>query len=93
MPRRAAITPNRSFHTTLPEDLAARLELALYSPVEGCVPRGAYQDWLCARIREWFDDKTLDLSPFIGELPGVHVVKGSPATLKVLLQTLNKESI
>jgi hypothetical protein len=55
MPRKAAIVPNRHLHTTLPEHLAARLELFLWSEVEGKVPQGAYQAFISARIVEFFD--------------------------------------
>lgn len=41
--------------TCIPEDLRAKLDLYLYSHLEGRVPKGAYQKFLCERIREFFD--------------------------------------
>jgi hypothetical protein len=45
--------------TTLPEDIRARLDLYLYSEVEGRVPLGAYQKFIIERIREFFDRRHL----------------------------------
>lgn len=44
--------------TTIPEDLRLKLDLYLFSDVEGRIPKGAYQDFICARIREFFSLKT-----------------------------------
>ena len=60
MPRPAAITPNKSLHTTLNADLAAKLDLLLYSEVEQRVPKGAYQEFLQARIQEYFSTRRID---------------------------------
>ena len=44
-------------HTTLPEDLWLKLTTYLYSESEGRVPVGAYQQFICDRIREYFTRK------------------------------------
>lgn len=44
-------------HTNLPEDVRAKLDLLLYSQVEGRVPKGAYSVFLAERIREFLDRK------------------------------------
>lgn len=44
-------------HTTLPEDLHAKLTLYLFSPSEGKVPKGAYQKFLKDRIIEFFSQR------------------------------------
>jgi hypothetical protein len=49
-------------HTTLPEDLMARLDLLLWSDFEGRVPKGAYQKFFEARMREFFSWGRCDLS-------------------------------
>lgn len=41
-------------HTSLPEDVHARLMLHLYSPSEGKVPKSAIQRFLVERITEFF---------------------------------------
>lgn len=43
--------------TYLPEDLRAKLELHLFSTVEGRVPHGAYSQFLAERVREFFAPK------------------------------------
>jgi hypothetical protein len=41
----------------LPEDLVARLELELYSEVEGRIPFGAQQEFFTTLLREHFAKK------------------------------------
>lgn len=43
--------------TYLPEDLRAKLDIHLYSEVEGRVPHGAYSAFLADRVREFFASK------------------------------------
>lgn len=43
--------------TVLPEDLRAKLDIHLYSAVEGRVPHGAYSKFLSERVREFFDQQ------------------------------------
>ena len=45
-------------HIGLPEDLAAQVELHLYSEVEGKVPHGAKQEFFAQLVREFFRPKT-----------------------------------
>lgn len=42
-------------HTTIPEDLRARMDLHLYSDVEKRVPMGAYQQFICGLVKDFFD--------------------------------------
>jgi hypothetical protein len=39
----------------IPEDLAAKMELELYSEVEGKIPFGAQQEFLTKLLRAYFD--------------------------------------
>ena len=90
MPRPAAITPNKSLHTTLNADLAAKLDLLLYSEVEQRVPKGAYQEFLQARIQEYFSTRRIDLATLIPGRPGGHSISGTPAALAVLCDFILK---
>ena len=47
------------FHASLPEDLKARLDLHLYSEIEGCIPRGALSNLMAQLVREFFEPKPL----------------------------------
>lgn len=40
----------------LPEDLVARLELHLYSDLEGRIPQGAQQEFFTKLLREFFEE-------------------------------------
>lgn len=90
MPRRPAITPNVRLSTTLPAEVRARLDIFLFSEVEGRVPKGAYQDFFVARAVEFFSDKPLDLAPFLGSAPGEFVVRGNLAAITALLEHLKE---
>jgi len=54
MSRRPNVIPSVKLTTHIPLDVMNRLNAHLYSPVEGCVPRGAYQKFLVERINEFF---------------------------------------
>ncbi len=89
MPRKAAITPNRHLHTVLPPDLLARLDLYLWSEVEGRVPKGAYQEFFCTAIRDFFGKRTIDLAPLIPEAPlGQFFISGTPESLAMITNHL-----
>jgi hypothetical protein len=60
--------------TTFPEDIRVKLDLHLFSLVEGRVPKGAYQAFLLERIRAFFSHKQL-------QLPTGEWVEGSPEAI------------
>jgi len=43
--------------THIPEDVMAKMELHLFSELEGRVPKGAYGRFLSDRIREYFSPR------------------------------------
>lgn len=45
----------------LPADIRGRLDLHLFSAVEGRVPKGAYQEFFIDRINEYFDKMTQEI--------------------------------
>jgi hypothetical protein len=42
----------------IPEDLAAKMELELYSEVEGKIPFGAQQEFFTGLLREYFNKQS-----------------------------------
>lgn len=88
MPKPAAIEPNKHLNTTLPPDLRTKMDLLLWSPSEGRVPRAAYQKFLTERLNEYFANKSLDLAPYLGSLPGELTVQGNEHTLTRLANHL-----
>lgn len=54
MPNNYRIDRPTSLHISLPVSLRARLDLHLYSGLEGRIPKGAYQTFISERIREYF---------------------------------------
>lgn len=86
--RKPNVEPTSSINLHLPESLRTRLDLILFSELEGRVPKGSYLRFFSARLVEFFEYRTLDLAPFLNALPGVHVVSGKPETLAALRATL-----
>lgn len=82
--RKPAVEPSVATNLHLPESARTRLDLLLHSPLEGRVPKGAYQRFFLERLHEFFGTRQFDLSPYVGSLPGERVVRGSPETLAVL---------
>ncbi len=64
MPRKANVDPPMQLCLKLPASTRTRLDLFLYSELEQRVPQGAYQNFFLERIREFFESRRLDLTPF-----------------------------
>lgn len=87
------IIPTVQLCVWLPADLRAKLDLHLFSEAEGRVPKGAHQRLICQLLRDFFENRTIDLAPYTGELPEVHRITGSPfavAKLTALLENHQK---
>lgn len=50
-----------SLHVFLPEDIRAKLDIHLYSAVEGRVPQGAYGRFIAGLVREFFEPKSVNV--------------------------------
>jgi len=89
MPRKPSITPNKHLHTTIPADLATRLDLFLWSDVEQRVPQGAYQSFICDAIRDFFNKRTVDVAPYIPAATiGQYLITATPETLRAVIEVL-----
>lgn len=88
MTRRSNVIPSHRLSLWVPEDLKARLDLALFSDLEGKVPFGAYTTFYSELLRARLDTIELDLSPFTGTQPGALVVRGSPGAIDKLKELL-----
>lgn len=55
MPRPKKVIRSVQKSTMLPEDVLAKVELRLYSPLEGRVPQGAWQGLVVGLLREWLE--------------------------------------
>lgn len=89
MPRKPSITPNKHLHTTIPADLAARLDLFLWSEAENRVPQGAYQSFICDSIRDFFNKRTIDVAPYMPSATiGQYLITGTPETLRAVVAVL-----
>ena len=69
MPRRPNVIPTEHLHIKLDASARAQVDLHLYSPLEGRVPRGAHKAFFERLINEHFTWATLDLSAY-GFSPG-----------------------
>ena len=75
----------------LPETMRARLDLILFSEVEGRVPKGAYQKFFMERLSEYFTTRTADLSATVGAPAGTHFVRAKPETILALVAILRSQ--
>lgn len=92
MARRPSPIPSIKLTTMIPQDIHTRMSLHLFSDLEGRIPPGAWQSFICSRIREYFEDQRLDLGALVGALPGEFSVHGSPAAIELLRKTLKGAS-
>lgn len=63
MPRPPKTIPTAYFNIGLPEDLANRLRLHLYSEVEGRIPHGALQAFFATLVQEYFHAQAISNPP------------------------------
>lgn len=61
MPRAKLIHRPRKLTIHLPEDVASRLDLFLFSPVIGRIPDGSYQKFFTDRIVDFFDMEVVEM--------------------------------
>jgi hypothetical protein len=61
MPRQKLIHRPRKLTIHLPEDVASRLDLFLFSPVIGRIPDGSYQKFFTGRIVDFFDMEVVEM--------------------------------
>lgn len=62
MPRRKNLIRPAELHATIPSTEKAKLDLALFSPLEGKIPFGAYQAFVVEAIRMKYEWTGMDLS-------------------------------
>jgi len=86
MPRKPNLDPVTRLELKLPESLRARIDLLLFSPLEGRVPQGKYQEFFVSRIKEFFDHRRLDLTPY--GFPTGYFVVGPKEMLDALERSL-----
>lgn len=86
--RRPNIEPSVALNVSLPEPWRVRLDLLLFSESEQRVPKGAYRQFFIERLADFFGTRELDLSPFLGSLPGERTIRGKPETVEALAALL-----
>lgn len=64
MPRKPDLDRPVPLKLMLPETKRCRLDLFLFSELEGRVPKGKYQEFFIERMDEFFDWERMDLSPY-----------------------------
>lgn len=87
MPRKAKLDAPMQMCLKLPTSVRTKLDLHLYSELEQRVPMGAYQEFFIERIRDFFDSRRLDLTPF--GLQGFYVF-GPKAMIEALEKKLKE---
>lgn len=90
MPRKLNLDRPVALTLKLPESVRARLDLLLFSALEGRVPKGAYQDFFAARIQEFFEHRRLELTPY--GFPSGYYISAPKEMLRELEFRLKKGS-
>ncbi len=90
MARPKAVTPNEHLHVTLIPALKQRLDLHLFSAVEGRIPKGAHKEFVENLIREFFEYKQLPLEPF--GFPVGYFITGPIVMVEALTKRLKGET-
>lgn len=86
MPRKPNLDRPTRLELKLPETLRARLDLYLFSELEGRVPKGKYLEFFAERVRVFFGNAKLDLSPF--GFPQGYYVEGPKDMIRALQERL-----
>ena len=88
MPNPRNAQRSRDLHILLPPDLAARMELHLYSEAEQRIPYAEKQRFISQLMREFFGRASLDLGTYFHELPPGSTVHGIPPVVEALKEAL-----
>lgn len=64
MPRKPDLDPPTRLTLRLPETLRAKVDLILFSELEGRVPQGRYQEFFIERLVEYFSNRPLSLDAY-----------------------------
>lgn len=88
MARKPNVIPSSVINITLPFPERSQLDFYLYSELEERIPIGAYKEFFSARIREFFNQKTLDLAPYVGSGPGTMIIRGDEEAILALKKRL-----
>ncbi len=86
MPAKPKLDRPTRLELKLPETLRTRLDLYLFSDLEGRVPKGKYQEFFEERIRAFFSYAKLDLAPYGLPTSSVEGPKDSILELQTLLE-------
>lgn len=86
MPRKPEVDRPTRLELKLPESLRTRLDLYLFSELEGRVPKGKYQEFFAERVRAFFGNAKLDLAPF--GFPAGYYVEGPKDMIRALQERL-----
>lgn len=86
MPRKPDLDRPTQLELSIPESWRTRLDLLLFSEVEGRVPLGRYREFFLERLRDYFDSRRLELAPF--GFPEGAVVSGPKEVIDLLERKL-----
>lgn len=86
MPRRPNIDRPVRLELKMRESIRSRLDLWLWSEAEQRVPKGKYQEFFEGRVNAFFNNVSLDLTPFGMEGVTVEGSKDSIAALQARLR-------
>ena len=90
MPRKPEVDRPVPLYLMLPTSKRGRLDLFLFSELEGRVPKGAYQRFFLERMDEFFSRRQVDLAAFLNVQPGTATISATPEVIEMLLEKLKR---
>jgi len=75
----------------LAEEDATKLDLHLWSAAEQRIPHAARQRFFTQRLKEYFNQRALDLAPYLSDLPPGSFIYGPPAVVDRIEAHLMRE--
>jgi len=92
MARPKNAVPSTLLNVAIPEDIRGRLDLHLFSELEGRVPHGAYSRFIVDQLKGFFSDKRIDLALYVPGVPNGTLVRGSPEVVALLEEILDRRN-
>ena len=90
--RHANLEPSVATNLHLPQSVRDRVDLMLFSELEGRVPKGAYQKFFLGLLGDFFTTRTVDLSRELDLPPGRGLVRAHPDAATALQARLQQSA-
>jgi hypothetical protein len=92
MPRHPNLIPTQMLNVALPLPVYTQMCAYLHSDLERRIPQGAFSRFLSELIRQFFNEKHMDLAPYLNVPSGALIVSGTPESIEALKRKLESQA-